>query len=107
MGKKEYKQKDMSGVMFLNKFKKPGESSPDFRGTFSMAGEIWDIAAWEKTAGSGETYMSLAITVPREKKSKEEEKQAREPRQKPRGDRQRVPPEDANSGGFEDDDIPF
>ena len=71
-----YQQKNNTGTMFKNKFKKTAEQ-PDYRGSILINNTKFDIASWVKvpkpkvnpdgTETQGEKYQFVMISVPREK----------------------------------------
>ena len=83
-----YEMKDMSGTLFRETEKKK-ETSPDFTGKVLVRGETLRIAGWLKQSKAGSTYLSLALSEPRQP----EQSQPSGQQQKPA------------SPGF--DDIPF
>ena len=50
------------GVLFENE--KENDAQPDFKGSFtdSQGNEFW-LAAWQKTAKSGQEYLSISATL--------------------------------------------
>lgn len=53
---------ERSGVLFKNTKKQEGEKTPDYRGHITINGEELDIAAWVRTSGKGNKFMSLKIS---------------------------------------------
>ena len=58
--KNKFIQTDGNGALFPSKEKK-SEKSPDYTGTFLLAGITMRISAWNKKAKSGEPYLSLSV----------------------------------------------
>ena len=59
----EFTINDMSGALFKNKDKKT-DRHPDYTGQCVVNGELLRLSAWIKTSKAGNTYMSLAFSVP-------------------------------------------
>ena len=53
------------GVLFKNN--KKSEKHPDFKGNINVDGNDWDIAGWERTAKSGNKFLSLKVSKPYKK----------------------------------------
>ena len=53
------------GALFYEKEVK-SERHPNMTGKLNVEGKEYRIAAWEKTSRSGDTFLSLAISEPRE-----------------------------------------
>ena len=62
---RQFKQKDMTGVLFTNNDKQ--NNQPDYTGRIMVNGKEWRIAAWDSTAKSGQPYFSLKISEPQKK----------------------------------------
>ena len=60
-----YEMKDMSGSLFREQEKK-SEKSPDYTGKVKIEGKELRLAGWIKQTKSGDTYLSLALSEPRE-----------------------------------------
>lgn len=60
-----YEMKDMSGTLFRETEKKK-ENHPDFTGKVLVRGESLRIAGWLKQSKAGSTYISLALSEPRQ-----------------------------------------
>ncbi len=60
-----YEMKDMSGSLFREQEKK-SEKSPDYTGKVKIEGKELRLAGWIKQTKSGDTYLSLAVSEPRE-----------------------------------------
>lgn len=60
-----YEMKDMSGSLFREKEKK-SEKSPDYTGKVKIEGKELRLAGWIKQTKAGDTYLSLALSEPRE-----------------------------------------
>jgi hypothetical protein len=62
-----YEHKDGTGTMFCNNYKKDGDKTPDFKGSFKTPdGTLLEIAAWfTKGAGDKSDKFSLKIQPPR------------------------------------------
>lgn len=88
----DYTQADMTGVLFKNERKQPGEDYPDYQGSVTVKGQKLSIGAWLKKIKSGKnagkTYMSLAVRPWQNKETKPKTSAPAEP-------------------DFTDDDIPF
>ena len=55
------KQKDMSGVLFVND-RKEKENQPDYKGRITVDGEERWLSCWEKESRAGGKYWSLAVS---------------------------------------------
>ena len=63
-----YEQRDMSGALFNNKDKKT-DNHPGYTGNCMINGQEFRVAAWVKTPKKGgDKFLSLAFSLPREKK---------------------------------------
>ena len=80
-----YELRDGQGTLFRVTEKKL-DTSPDFEGRLHLKGEMWRIAGWTKTSGSGKKWLSLNVSPPR----------PAEPVRAPSG-----------NAGQPDDDVPF
>lgn len=60
-----YEMKDNSGSLFREQDKK-SEKSPDYTGKVKIDGKELRIAGWIKQSKSGDSYLSLAISEPRD-----------------------------------------
>lgn len=58
-----FEQKNMSGALFKNKNKR-ADNHPDYTGNCTVEGKKLNIAAWLKTSGKGEKYMSISFSEP-------------------------------------------
>jgi hypothetical protein len=58
----DYVQKDGSGNLFKND-RKQKDSHPDYRGTITIEGTQYELAAWLKDGKKGK-YMSLNAKIP-------------------------------------------
>jgi uncharacterized protein (DUF736 family) len=56
-----YEQRELSGSLFPNDDKTPGDQRPDYRGRCKIDGEEFFMSAWSKTARSGVEYFSVAF----------------------------------------------
>jgi hypothetical protein len=55
-----YQQRDGSGSLFRNTFKKEGSNQPDYQGDITIGGQQWKLSAWLKTSKDGNTrFMSI------------------------------------------------
>lgn len=55
---------NMRGALFVNGYKKK-DSQPDMRGTCTINGQEYDVAAWRKTAAkNGNIFLSLTFQPP-------------------------------------------
>lgn len=73
--------------LFANE-RKEGEKQPDYRGTVRIAGVLYRLSGWKRTAKSGTRWLALKIDKDRERQPATAKPAAAEP------------------DGF-DDDIPF
>jgi uncharacterized protein (DUF736 family) len=55
-----FEQRDLSGVLFKND-RKTKETHPDYKGSMTLEGVGYWLAAWVKTKQSGEKFMSIAV----------------------------------------------
>jgi uncharacterized protein (DUF736 family) len=62
-----YIPREASGSLFRNELKKPGEKTPDYRGTVMWRGDILEIAGWIKSKDDGSKFLSIKIQEPRDK----------------------------------------
>ena len=62
-------QREMSGVLFRNDQKQPGETTPDYRGEAKIEGKDYKISAWLKDGKSGK-FFSFAFS-PKEEAPKQ------------------------------------
>jgi len=62
------------GLIFKNKFKKPGDKQPDFRGVITINGQELELALWAKKDKNGQTYFSTPeeLKPPRAQKPKDD-----------------------------------
>ena len=84
-----------SGVLFKNT-RKTQENHPDYTGHGDFNGQPVDIAAWIRTSGTGNKFLSLSLKTPR-------------PRQAQPGDTQAPSTTATESGQPQpaEDDVPF
>ena len=61
----DYEERDMSGTLWKND-KGDNDKRPDMRGTVTIAGKQWELAAWTKQGRKGK-FLSLAASEPRER----------------------------------------
>ena len=59
--RKPFELREGQGFLFTNS-RKRAENHPDFEGTVNIAGQVWRIAGWEKTAKNGKLYFSLRVS---------------------------------------------
>ena len=69
----DFVNKPSFGGLFKNSYKEPGDSKPNWKGTFAAhrdikAGEEVEIAAWEKEGRKG-MFLSLKVSDKREQTS--------------------------------------
>ena len=57
---------EMAGALFPNN-KEGNEGRPDFKGTATINGQEYDVAAWNNTSKAGKNYMKLSFQIPRKK----------------------------------------
>lgn len=62
-----YEQRDMSGTLFKNDYKKDGDNLPDYKGNCMVGGMKWEIAGWVKPTSKGGKLLSLSFKVPYQK----------------------------------------
>jgi len=53
---------DFKGIMFLNKFKTPGDSRPDWTGEIKLGMQEFKVSAWKNMSKFGNPYMSMSLT---------------------------------------------
>lgn len=58
----KFEEKDMSGVLFINKEKV--EKQPDFKGHALINGQKYWVSSWKKVSQKGQKYLSLSFTLP-------------------------------------------
>lgn len=63
-GEKKEFDNNMSGVLFVNNYKTPNDNKPDMRGTCTINGQEFQVAAWRKTAKNGNPFLSLNFQLP-------------------------------------------
>jgi uncharacterized protein (DUF736 family) len=56
-----FEQRELTGALFPNDDKSPGDNRPDYRGKCKIEGEEYFVSAWSRTARSGVEYFSLAF----------------------------------------------
>lgn len=84
------------GVLFRNE-RKETDNHPDYKGSVNVGGvEFW-LAAWIKTSGKGNKFMSLAVT-PKDQGQRQDSGRTISPS---------APAPAGDAGGDMDDDIPF
>ena len=64
----DYEERDMSGTLWKND-KGDNDKRPDMRGTVTIAGKQWELAAWTKQGRKGK-FLSLSVQEPREREAK-------------------------------------
>ena len=57
-----FEQRDMSGILFEND-KGDNDKRPDYRGTITMGGTQYELAAWFKQGKNGK-FLSLNVSLP-------------------------------------------
>ena len=59
----EQQQRDNDGVLFVNIYKKQG-NQPDYRGTATVASQVYKVSGWVKTPkdDSKKNFLSLSFT---------------------------------------------
>ena len=62
-----YELQEGFGNTFKNSFKEK-ESQPDFTGTILDEGVIKRVALWKKQTQSGDTFLTVALSIKEEKK---------------------------------------
>jgi len=80
----DYEERDMSGTLWKND-KGDNDKRPDMRGTVTIAGKQWELAAWTKQGRKGK-FLSLSVQEPREREQ---------------------PAQDEPAGGDSDESMPF
>lgn len=60
-------EQEMGGILFFEKTKK-SEKAPDWRGRCCVNGQQLELAAWERKASNGNTFLSLRFQLPREQR---------------------------------------
>jgi len=60
-------QKENSGAIFKNSYKKEGDKSPDYKGTINCDGNQKDIALWLSKSKDGKSYFSVKLSEPYKK----------------------------------------
>ncbi len=56
------------GAIFKNKFKEPGDKSPDYKGTCIVEGINKEIGCWVNEDKNGQKYFSVVFSDPFAKK---------------------------------------
>lgn len=59
----DYETRELSGALFANNYKEPGDNRPDFTGNCKIDGAMYRIAGWKKKSARGKTFLSLALTM--------------------------------------------
>lgn len=55
---------NMTGVLFKNKKKQPGDKQPDYKGNCEVEGKRWDVAGWIRTNSKDDSkFMSLKFSA--------------------------------------------
>jgi|CryBogDrversion2_4_1035264.scaffolds.fasta_scaffold15832_2 uncharacterized protein (DUF736 family) len=76
-----YEQKPNSGVLFSNKVKK-SPKAPDYQGDITIDTRLFkqedglikvSLGGWKKTSSNGNTFLSLAASVPYQKDAPKQE----------------------------------
>jgi len=82
-----YQLNPNTGSLFNNE--KTKDSQPDYKGSINVEGKVFYLAGWKKAGKDGSTWLSLAISEPKQKET--------------------TRPAPNNTGTFSDidDDIPF
>ena len=57
-------QKDLHGILFRNK-DRTTDKQPNATGRLSVGGVEYRLAAWTKTASTGEKFQSLQLSLPK------------------------------------------
>jgi uncharacterized protein (DUF736 family) len=61
-----YQLNPNTGSLFVNQ-KKEKPNQPDYNGTVNVDGKVYYLAGWKKAGKEGATYLSLAISEPKQK----------------------------------------
>jgi len=64
MAEKTY---DMSGILFRNEEKEPGDKRPDYTGKMTVKGVEYRMAGWIKESQNGKKFMTLNLQLPKER----------------------------------------
>ena len=64
-----YEPKEGQGNLFRNRDRK-SDAQPAMRGTVMVDGTLREIAAWSHEDKNGQKYLSLKVSLPREKAEK-------------------------------------
>jgi uncharacterized protein (DUF736 family) len=67
-----YEEKNMAGSLWPNQYK-DSETKPDFKGTVTIEGKQWTLAAWASKTKAGADYYSLKASEPYKKPVETEE----------------------------------
>jgi len=110
------------GALFQNHNKR-GQSSPDYFGTIRVGGVEYRVSGWKKIAGQhtkrpGQTFLSLAITIPEPQQQggwNSYQQQPQQYQQQPQHQQQGPPPvqqyqqqpQPQGQPPWANDDIPF
>ena len=78
---------NMRGVLFVND-KGDNPNRPDYTGNCEIDGKKYRISSWKKTSQKGTTFLSMSLELDD-------------------GSRQAAQPQPQQSGGLDDDSIPF
>ena len=60
-----YEHRELSGSLFLNRYKEDGDNKPDLVGELKVEGKVWRMAAWKKSKDNGEEWLSLKASEQR------------------------------------------
>ena len=55
-----YEEREGSGCLFENEYKRPDNNKPDYTGKLMINGELVKLAAWRKQGKKGE-FISLSV----------------------------------------------
>lgn len=64
-----YEQRE-GGILFKNDRKKT-DKQPDWKGEMTFGGKKYELAAWEKKAKNGSTFLSVSMKEPRPQQQEE------------------------------------
>lgn len=100
-----YEKREGNGALFTNN--KSNDRQPDWRGDILIGGQLYDIAAWNKTSASGTSFISLKAEPHQDRQQTAEHGYVQGARQVSGQSIYRNPPRQAESFDPQPNDLPF